>query len=194
MKKLIRLFSILTFVAFTAALSFTACSDDDDENDDEETITSSGTATVDGETYTFSQGVLESAGEYNGVNVYAVMLASEGLDYATYSGTGEALYLQVNTNSSTFDGGSFTIGTTMEANVIDSAVFAVGLELPPKPDGSITTAKTYVPTPGGTVNISKSGSVYDIDYNLPCVQIENEQIIGQATITGSYSGELKEGS
>ncbi len=192
MKNLLRVFSILTFVAFTAALSFTACDDDeDDTEEEEETITSSGTATVGGETYSFNQGILEAAGEFNGVNVYAVMLASDGLDYSSYSGTGDALYLQVNTNSSTFDGGSYTIGTTMEANVIDSAVFVVGIQLPPNPDGSIDTDKTFIPTPGGTVDISKSGAVYDIDYNLPCVQILDGQPIGQDTIVGSYSGELK---
>ena len=192
MKNLLRSFSILTFVAFTAALSFTACSDDDDENE-EETITSSGTATVGGETYTFSQGILTDYGEQK-VNVYTVMLASDGLDYSSYSGTGDALYLQVNTNSSTFDGGSYTIGTTMEANVIDSAVFVVGVQLPPNEDGTIDTDKTYIPTPGGTVNITKSGAVYDIDYNLPCVEIADGQPIGQDTIVGSYSGELKPGN
>ncbi|WP_462280065.1 hypothetical protein [Salinivirga cyanobacteriivorans] len=187
MRNLTRPFYIALIAILSAALSFTACSDDDEDNNDN--IESSGTVELaTGDSYSLSQGVLQLSNEGDSFNTYALILGSSGLDWETFSGIGEVVWLVVYSDQKPLTNGTFTLNTSPQANTIDSAFSYFAVQANPVTMESEVAYK-FMPGQGDSLTISKDGDTYEINAVFPVAASDEEQTT-ITSISVNYSGEL----
>lgn len=172
-------FRILTlaFIAITT-LATTSCSDDDDAAP----AVVPSQFTYDGVTYQLDKGFIDEFGDNgNGTFDFDIFLFTEGLtiDPATadVSGTGQAVYLDLNSDSMTgLSDGTYLFAMDREAfTIVPNTGVLINLD-------TAAQTGTLVPAVGGDVILSKEGNIYELEYTL--VDASGLEVVG------SYRGEL----
>lgn len=178
------LFTIFMLAMLGMAVTFTSCKKDDDDDDN----STGGTAVVGGNTATFTKGALEYYGAWGDAHNFDIYLASSNVNFVEETGTGNLLYFELFTNSNTFNGGTFTYNAYEEtAGTFDYADLIIN------GNWATETADHYYSATGGTITVTKSGSTYDIVYNLTVQEYDLtsfQPIGGTETMSGTYSGAL----
>ncbi len=172
--KLLKLMSMLC-----VAVLFFACGDDDDGDNGG---SGNNQFTYGGSTYSLANGYLEEWGENAGMDSYDwdVILISSGLDIdvstGEASGTGDYVYLDLNTSSET----GLVAGTyTFEDERAPMSIVASGFGI--NYDTETETGDEY-DFNGGTVTVAIDGSTTTVTFDLT--------VVGGGSITGNFSGEL----
>lgn len=168
-------------ILIVAIVVLVSCAEDDTDP------AAAGSFTYDGTTYTVDKLILENGGQYQGTSpaVYDVVAylvtSSVSVDSAgTFSGSGEGILIDVNTESSaTLTPDSYSWDAT---------------NADPKASGRLTdgmvlidydfddSSGTSLQADGGSATITESSGVYEIEFTL---NIDNGE-----TVTGSFSGEV----
>jgi len=130
-------------------------------------------------TYEITKGYLENYGEYGGVYNYDVILTSTGITLTEDgpSGVGNIAYFEMYSSSSTdLAAGTYTFSASaINANTFDEGLVGLDFDLA----NEVGTSLELV---GGTIEVSKTGSTYEI--NITGVLATGK------TVTGRYKGTL----
>ena len=170
MKRLIQ----FTFLgAIAASLVFTSC------KDEEEGDPVRGQFTLGGQTYTLNKGELEDfGGNGNGSYDWDIRLTSSDVNVSEFSGTGNLVYLDLNTDSE--DGlvsGTYTFAEEREEfTIVDASVFA-------NFNFDEEGGTFYVDFIGGSVELTVSGNEVTVEFDLE---------FDEGDVSGSYTGTLED--
>jgi len=130
-------------------------------------------------TYSLSQGILEGYGSSytaDGSYDWDIILASSGINIINETGTGEYLYIDLNSPEVSLVPGIYTWNYTRVANSLVDGEIGIGY------DAYNEIAQDWGSVTGGTVNIISVGSTYELEFTL---YLDNGE-----TVTGSYRGQL----
>ncbi|MFO7863266.1 MAG: hypothetical protein R6U85_04645 [Salinivirgaceae bacterium] len=172
---------------------FSACvvEVNDDNDDNNGTVMGSGTATLDGSTSTFSQGIITYHGLYENseFHTFDIAVGSSGINPIAQTGVGDALQLELLLSSSTFSGGRFVFSEseTLAENTIILGYYLIGV------DASTQEAEKLYMVKDGTLDVSKTGDNYELSYNFTVQELSTIfylPIGDDKSLTGSYSGKL----
>ena len=161
MKRFTNIFK-LAFISILATTLFAACeleTTDIDGNGD-----NSGSVQVDGTTSVLTQGLITYYGLYEGIQMhnFDIYIATSGINPQTETGTGNVVYLELVTPSSTFSGGTFTFNSSsnLTGNALTSGRFMRGLNVATEEMEALYMAE------GGSVSVLKTAAGYDVTFNL----------------------------
>ena len=171
MKKLTAIFMISLL---TMTISFNSCKKDDDEK-----VLSSGIAAIDGDTVVFDKGYLVYE-----ASQFHIALYSPEIDLFQESGVGDWLVFSLNTGTETFNGGNFTFSEQQTAGTFDYGHLAVNV------DWEFLTGGQNYDVVEGTVSINRSGSSYEIEYDVLAQSTTLKNIGDTIPISGFYKGIL----
>lgn len=157
---------------------FVACDTDDDEMEPE----FKNEFTYDGTTYALAAGFLSDVGaNLNSTHDWDVFLATDGitLENRRFTGMGELIYLDLNTNSNTgLIEGKYTWANTREnLTIVPGSEIFIGYDF-------ATLGGTKVTATDGEVNITIADEVITIEFELT--------LTDGKTATGQYRGSLQD--
>lgn len=177
---------ILLFL-FLSGIFFIACNKDDDDNGTKNSVS------FDGETYELSTGFIEEYGQNDDNSAdFDIIFASSGIVYDEkedeYTGTGEAIYLDLNSPSLTeLAAGTYTYDglyysdpdATRQPNTFVDAGLFIGFNIETENGATYWSDENST----GTVKISKSGSTYTIEFTFT--------VDGGKEVRGYFEGPLQ---
>lgn len=188
MKRFTNIFK-LAFISILATTLFAAC--ELETTDTDATGDNSGTVQVDGTTSVLTQGLITYYGLYEGIQMhnFDIYIATSGINPQTETGTGNVVYLELVTPSSTFSGGTFTFNSSsnLTGNALTSGRFMRGLNVATEEMEALYMAE------GGSVSVLKTADGYDVTFNLTVREYStmwSTPIGDPISMTGSYSGSL----
>lgn len=171
-----------SFLAVLALITITACSSDDDGGSNELRFgTGTGQVTVNGSDFSFDKGIILNYGENIGEGTFNfdIELYSGDLSLTQLGpiGIGNYLFLELNsTQSSGLRNGTYTFNFDAD----DLSLTDGDLEI--NYDFQADASDQFFDVTGGTVEVSKNGNTYTLDFNL--------EVDGSEALTGSYVGTL----
>lgn len=166
-------FALIAIVAFTV---FSGCNKDDDDTAVKNEFT------YDGNTYDLVKGYLNDVGpNFNGTHDFDIYLTSSGLsnNNGTITGTGDLIYLDLNTNSSTgLEAGTYNWSSTRTAfSIVPGSQAYIDYNF-------ATFSGTTIAATAGTVDVAINGMETTITFNLT--------MSGGKTLTGEWKGVLED--
>jgi len=188
MKRFTNIFK-LAFISILATTLFAACeleTTDIDGNGD-----NSGSVQVDGTTSALTQGLITYYGFYEGTELhnFDIYIATSGINPQTETGTGNVVYLELVTPTSTFSGGTFCFNSSgnFSGNALADARFFKSINAATQEMEALYVAQS------GTVSVLKTAAGYDVTFNLTVREYNTmwyTPVGDPISMTGSYSGSL----
>jgi hypothetical protein len=174
--------SILVLIIILSGMVFSYKSCTNDPVD----IPEGETPNFDSITNSFTKGYLQYYGIYSGFHNHDLTLTSDSINWENGTGFGSFLNFEIFTNSNTFEIGTYTFNKTIEAGTFDYAHLAINTDL-----ATVNTDYFYLAS-SGIITITKSGSNYEIDYNLSMQKHDSDfyPLNDFAEISGSYLGPI----
>ena len=164
--------SVLWLSILTVLFVFVSC-----DPDFKSSSQGNGTFVYKGVTYSLSQGILEDYGSNgNGSYNWDITLFSSGININNETGTGEIVYLELNSPEVSLVPGPYTWNIDMVANSLTTGDLDIGCNV------ATGYSQEYRYANGGMVTITSVGSEYILNFTL---DLDNGE-----TVTGSYSGPL----